>query len=86
MERAVDPKPPLPGAKLLRGWLVRQGISVPVFAERYSLDRITVQRLLNGERQRVSVETADAIERATSRAVPWTAWIPSRRRPRVRAA
>lgn len=66
----------LPGAEKLLRYLKRKKLSVPKFAEVYDLDRITLQRLINGERQRVSVGTADAIQRATGGAVPWSAWVP----------
>lgn len=39
---------------------------MPVWCERHGLDRIQVQRVVNGERwQRISVDFAHAIDRAT---------------------
>ena len=59
------------GAKALRRYLNKIKTSVPVFCEANDLDRITVQRVLNGERTRISVDFAYAIYRATGGAVSW---------------
>ncbi len=60
------------GGRELRAWLDRKGVSVPRFCELNRLDRIQVQRVLNGERwQRITVDFADAIFRATGGDVDW---------------
>lgn len=46
------------GAKDLRAWLTKRNISVPTFCEEHDLDRIEVQRIMNGERQRVTCDMA----------------------------
>lgn len=46
------------GAKDLRAWLDRNGLSVPVFCSKHELNRIEIQRILNGYRQRVPVDVA----------------------------
>lgn len=64
------------GARDLRAYLDENGLSVPAFCETHGLDRIQVQRALNGERwQRISVDFAHAIERATSGRVRWHRWL-----------
>jgi len=66
------------GGRLLRAHLRMLGISVPDFCEKHGLDRIQVQRVLNGERyKRITVEFAHAIERASDGAIPYTAFLPS---------
>lgn len=62
------------GARALRAYLRDIGQSVPSFCEEHELDRIMVQRALNGERRRISVDFAAAIERATGGRVPWIRW------------
>lgn len=62
------------GARALRAYLKRIGKSVPVFCEEHNLDRIAVQRALNGERQRISVDFAKAIHRATDGNIAWDSW------------
>jgi hypothetical protein len=62
------------GARLLRAWLHETQTSIPVFAEVHGLDRIMVQRAINGERRRISVDLALAIELATKGAVPVAEW------------
>lgn len=67
---------PLPGAEPLRAYIDRLDKSVPEWCEDNGLDRFTIQRLLNGELQRVSVELAFDIEQATSEEVEWSLWVP----------
>ena len=72
------------GGKALRAFLDDRGISVPNFceAQRPPLDRIQVQRVLNGERwQRISVDFADAVSRATKGAVDWRLFLSRTARP-----
>lgn len=62
------------GAILLRRYLAKQGISLYAFAETHGFCRIQLSRLLKGERKRVSVDTALAIQTATAGAVPMQSW------------
>lgn len=63
------------GARDLRAYLTEHSISVPDFCEEHGLDRIQVQRVLNGDRwKRITVDFAHAIDRATGGSVPWTTW------------
>jgi hypothetical protein len=62
------------GARALRAYLTRIEQSVPDFCEEHDLDRIQVQRALNGERQKISVDFAEAIEKATDGKVRWNQW------------
>jgi hypothetical protein len=48
---------------------------VPGFCEKHGLNRIQVQRAINGDRQRFSVDFAHAIEKATRGAVRWNRWL-----------
>ena len=50
--------PPLPGADALRQHIRDTGKSIPEWCEAHGIERISLQRLLKGERQRVSVELA----------------------------
>jgi plasmid maintenance system antidote protein VapI len=60
------------GGRQLRAYLKRVGQTVPEFAEAHGLDRIQVQRVLKGDRERISVDFALAIEKATDGTVqPW---------------
>ena len=63
------------GAADLRSYLKKIDQTVPEFCEAHGLDRIQVQRVLKGERTRISVDFADAIERATNGDVYWRAWL-----------
>lgn len=70
------------GGRELRAFLTEQGISVPGFCARHGIDRIQVQRVLNGERyKRISVEFAHAIERATSGRIAYTKFLPTTAEP-----
>lgn len=62
------------GARELRAYLSANGVSITRFCEANGLDRIQVQRVLNGERTRISVDFARNVERATSGAVAWHLW------------
>lgn len=76
------------GGRELRAYLTEHQISVPDFCEKHGLDRINVQRALNGERwKRISVDFAHAIEKATDGKVGWAAWLSkTARKPVARAA
>jgi hypothetical protein len=64
------------GGRDLRVWLDRKGISVPRFCEENDLERIQVQRVLNGERwQRITVDFAHSIETATDGDVSWRSFL-----------
>ena len=65
---------PARGALLLRRYLDRRRLSIAAFAEQHGFCPVQIGRLLNGDRRRVSVDTAAAIEKATNRAVPMRAW------------
>jgi len=58
----------------LRRFLDEHHLSVPSFCEQHEFDRIQIQRLLNGERGRVSTEIAEKIQIATRGAVAWMRW------------
>jgi hypothetical protein len=64
------------GGRELREHLTAIGVSVPDFCEKHSIDRIHVQRVLNGERwQRITVDFAHAIEAATGGRVKWLSFL-----------
>ena len=61
------------GARELRAYLDRIGMNVPDWSEKHGFGRVRIQRLLTGERwQRISVDFAFAIERATQGNVRWS--------------
>lgn len=63
------------GARALRTYLTKNGLSIQRFCAIHDLDRIAVQRTLKGERsKRVTVNFALAIERATDGAVSCAMW------------
>ena len=63
------------GARRLLEYLSANGLSIQKFCLQNKLDRVYVQRVLNGEQgQRVTVDFAHAIERATKRQVAWDSW------------
>ncbi len=65
------------GGRDLRAYLTEIKVSVPDFCEKHGLDRIQVQRILNGERwKRVTVEFAHSIERATDGRISYTQFLP----------
>ena len=65
------------GAVLLRKYLQRQGLTVAEFCRINEFCPVHIGRLLNGKRQRVSVDTAVAIEKASG--VPVRSWARSER-------
>ena len=69
------------GARDLRAYLDRLGLSVPKFCEANKIERISVQRALNGERRRFSVDFAYEIQVATEGEVQWSRWHSSTARP-----
>lgn len=62
------------GAVELRKHIDALGVSVPKFCEDHALERIAVQRLLNGERERIGLAICLAIEKATDGAVAAALW------------
>lgn len=77
------PRATAEGARLLRAFLTETDQTVPEFSERHGFGRIQLQRLLNGERLKVSVDFAEAIQMATGGRVPWNSWCQYTRRPPV---
>lgn len=63
------------GAALLAYVRAHHG-SIPAFCETSGLDRLKVQRAINGEIKRVDVAFAEAVEDATSGEVGWRMWVP----------
>lgn len=60
------------GGRDLRAYVNSIGQSVPDFCEENGLDRIQVQLVMNGVRwRRITVDFAQAIERATKGKVRW---------------
>lgn len=71
-----QPEASTEGARLLREHLTLTGQSVQGFCKKHELDRIQVLRVLKGKYgKRVSVDFAEAIEKATGGVVPWRAWL-----------
>jgi len=66
------------GARDLRVWLDGQGIGIPKFCEQHGFDRVDVQRIMKGERQRISVNFAFDVEDATDGEVQARRWRQSR--------
>lgn len=72
------------GGLALRAHVSKLGVSVPDFCETHGLDRIQVQRVMNGDRwRRITVDFAWSIHRATKGAVPWTTFLSRTARARV---
>lgn len=70
------------GGRELRAYVTELGISVPDFCDANGLDRIQVQRVMNGERwKRISVDFAAAIEDATKGRITWKAFRSKTARP-----
>jgi len=55
-------------------YLERIGLTQTQFCERHQLDRIAVQRAVNGDRKRISVDFACAMEDATGGEIPVRLW------------
>ena len=70
-----DPKYGLTeGAKLLRAHITLSGLNIPDWCDKHGVERITLQRVVNGDRLRISVDFALTIEKVTRGAVPVSAW------------
>lgn len=70
------------GGRALLAEIRASGMSVPVWCEKHGLDRIQVQRVINGERwQRITVDFAHSIERASEGRVTYTMFLPSTAQP-----
>lgn len=65
-----------PACDLLLAYIRRRYGSIPAFSEANELDRIKVQRAINGEIQRIDVEFAVAVEDATEGEVKPADWVP----------
>lgn len=64
------------GGRELRAYVDELGMSVPDFCDVHGLDRIQVQRVMNGDRwKRISVDFAFSIDKATKGRVPWTSFL-----------
>lgn len=75
------------GGTKLRQYLDEIDMSVPDFCEKHDLDRIQVQRVLNGDRwRRITVDFAYSIQQATSGRVAWTMFLSKNAKPIKRAA
>lgn len=72
MTGAVPFKPT--GAEQLESYIRRHSGSIPRFCEEHRLDRIKVQRAINGDIQRIDVDFAFDIEHATDGIVPADSW------------
>lgn len=64
------------GPKALRRYIEQQEMTVHGFAIHHRLNPSEISKLVRGVRQRVSVEQAAQIERATSGVVTWRMWLP----------
>jgi plasmid maintenance system antidote protein VapI len=59
------------GGRALQAWLRSQGKSIQSWCTELGLDRVRIQRLINGERsKRVTVDLAFQVQLATNGAVP----------------
>lgn len=70
----TKPRRPTDGARALRAWLEAKGQSLTAFCAEHRLERVNAQRAVNGERKRVSVDFALAVERATRGGVLCSQW------------
>lgn len=59
---------------MLRRYLDKRSLSVAAFCALHGFCEVQIGRLLRGQRKRVSVDTALAIESATEGAVPVRSW------------
>jgi len=75
-QRKIDPSNPsvTRGALMLDAWLTLHAVPVPDFAEKHGINRLALQRAMNGTYAKINVELAVAIERATKGDVPVEAW------------
>jgi hypothetical protein len=65
-----------PACEVLLAYIRRRYGSIPAFCEANDLDRIKVQRAINGDIQRIDVEFAVAVEDATDGEVKPADWVP----------
>ncbi len=68
----------LPGAALLKQWLIDRGMSAHRFAIHHGLDGSELSKILRGKRGGVGVEFAVRVEDATEGAVPMRTWVPKK--------
>ncbi len=72
--KIVEAKGPAAASKLLHH--IRElGTSIPKWCEEKGLDRLKVQKAINGQIVRVDAGFAFAIEKATGGAVPAKDWV-----------
>lgn len=75
MEGMEKKRHPLPeGVSLFLAHLAELGVSQTAFCDEKGIDRITVQRIVNGERQRITVDFAMKMRDATGGKVPVETW------------
>lgn len=74
LETGTKERRPTAGARALVAYLARTKQSITAFCAAHDLDRVQVQRAINGERTRISVDFARAIEEATGGAVRCQLW------------
>lgn len=67
-------EPTTRGGRALRAWLNANKLNIPNFALKNNLQRVTVQRVISGDRRRVTVDLAMRIQRATNGDVPVDVW------------
>lgn len=70
--------PHLRGITALKAYLLQTHQTAHAFARHHQLDFSELAKLLRGERSRVSVATAEKIEKATGGKVGWKLWIPQK--------
>ena len=70
-------KRPVLGSLKLAAYIHARHSSITAFCDAHGLDRVQVQRLVNGDRcKRVTVIMAHLIHKATSGAVTYADWLP----------
>ena len=85
MARIDPPNEAAEGAHLLRQFLDANKLSIPKFADAHGVNRLVLQKLMNGAVKRVSVDVAWAIQEGTLGSVPMQSWC-ARKEPRAARA
>lgn len=76
------------GVRAARAHIKRTNESIPKFCEKHGLDRLQLQRILDGRQKRVSVEFAAAFEKASNGEVElalWALMAPTAQKKRTKA-
>ena len=60
----------------LRTWLAANEVSLTRFSLRSHVERVELRKILNGQREYMSLVTAYRIHHTTQGAIPWFAWLP----------